>query len=152
MLPNVVVTRRASRAALFAARDVMCDRLDEPLTLPALAALTGLSQHAFLRRFARQFGCTPHAYLTHLRLERAKALLVEGHLPVTEVCAQVGFESLGSFSALFARRVGESPVRYRRSVRSLVQVPDQIFGARIPYCFRTLLTSRNFGEAHAPSR
>jgi transcriptional regulator GlxA family with amidase domain len=139
----------ATRAALFAARDVMCERLDEPLRLPLLAGLTGLSQHAFLRRFAREFGCTPHAYLTHLRLERAKALLVAGDLPVTEVCAQVGFESLGSFSSLFARRVGESPLRYRTSVRAVIQVPDQIFGPRIPYCFRTLLTSRNFGEARA---
>jgi AraC-like DNA-binding protein len=90
-----------------------------------------------LRRFDRTFGSTPHAYLTHLRLERAKQLLSGDELSVTEICGAVGFESLGSFSTLFARRVGESPLRYRQSLRRWVQVPDWMPRARVPFCFFT---------------
>jgi transcriptional regulator GlxA family with amidase domain len=127
--------RKTSRAALYAARDLMVDRLGERVSLAMLAERAGVSPYAFLRRFAQTFGATPHAYLTHLRLERAKALLLSGSLSVTDVCAEVGFESLGSFSALFARRVGESPQQYRRSMRRIVQVPDWVLRRAIPYCF-----------------
>lgn len=126
---------RASRAALREARDFMCDRLGEPLSLDALAARTGLSRYAFLRRFASTFGMTPHAYLVHLRLERAKELLARDDLAITDVCLEVGFSSLGSFSTLFARRTGESPSGYRRRMRRWTQVPDWIIRAPVPFCF-----------------
>lgn len=113
----------------------MAERPDEAHSLASLAAGMGLTQHAFLRRFAHTFGVTPHAYLTHLRLERAKALLARDELSVTDVCAEVGFESLGSFSTLFARRVGDSPLRYRQSQRRWVQVPDWVLRAAVPACF-----------------
>jgi AraC-like DNA-binding protein len=126
---------RASRAALREARDFMCDRLAEPMPLDLLAGRTGLSRYAFLRRFASTFGMTPHAYLVHLRLERAKELLVRADLPITDVCFEVGFSSLGSFSALFARRVGESPRRFRQRARRTLQVPDWVVSADVPFCF-----------------
>ena len=46
-----------------------------------------------------------------------------GHHSVTDVCMEVGFSSLGSFSALFKQRIGEAPSAYRRRVRAMVQVP-----------------------------
>lgn len=52
-----------------------------------------------------------------LRMERARALLSETGLSVTEVCRAVGYASLGSFSALFKRQVGLSPDEYRRAIR-----------------------------------
>ncbi|HSL01724.1 MAG TPA: helix-turn-helix domain-containing protein [Rubrobacteraceae bacterium] len=71
----------------------------------------------------------PHEFLTRLRIERAKTLLASGSHNVTEVCFEVGVSSLGSFSALFANRVGLSPSEYRRHVRSGVAVPREIRGA-----------------------
>jgi AraC-like DNA-binding protein len=61
-------------------------------------------------------------------MERAKALLRTGELPVTEVCIAVGYTSLGSFSSQFRRFVGESPTAYRDRRR-----PDDDLGA-IPGC------------------
>ena len=113
----------------------MVERLAEPLSLDVLAAGAGLSRYAFLRRFAAAYGMTPHAYLVHLRLERAKELLARDHLAVTDVCLEVGFSSLGSFSALFARRTGESPLGFRRRARRYSQVPDWVLSARVPMCF-----------------
>jgi hypothetical protein len=53
---------------------------------------------------------------------------------VTDVCMEVGFSSLGSFSTLFTQRVGEAPSAYRRRVRAMVQVPGTVPAALIPGC------------------
>jgi AraC-like DNA-binding protein len=101
--------RRLHRAKDYAA--ALCDR---PLTLEEMARVACLSPNHFLRTFKQAFAQTPHQFLIQLRLERAKHLLVQTGLSVTEIGATVGFESLGSFSWLFARRVGLSPEAYRR--------------------------------------
>jgi AraC-like DNA-binding protein len=72
-----------------------------------------VSESHFARSFKAAFGETPHRYLLRRRMERAKALLRAGELSVTEVCLEVGFTSLGSFSTQFRRFVGESPTAYR---------------------------------------
>lgn len=99
---------------LHRARDYLEASLDASPGLVQLAAVAGLSPHHCLRAFARLFGETPHRYLTRRRLERARELLEATDLPVTRVCLEVGFESLGSFSSLFRRRYGLPPSEYRR--------------------------------------
>jgi hypothetical protein len=80
-----------------------------------------------------------------------------GHHSVTDVCMEVGFSSLGSFSALFTRRVGEAPSAYRRRFRAMCQVPGPLRAADLtPGCL-TLMARlppsafanpvRNFREA-----
>lgn len=71
----------------------------------------------------------------HLRIERAKELLASEHLPITEVCFEVGFESLGSFSTLFARHVGESPSAFRRRMNRLFRSAAMWSTLGIPHCF-----------------
>ena len=87
----------------------------ERVTLRAVARAACLSEFHFHRLFVRAFGESPHAYLTRLRLDRARLRLASGAASVTEICAEVGFESLGSFSALFQRRFGMSPSQVRRA-------------------------------------
>lgn len=113
----------------------MVDHHADPLDLTALSHEARLSRFHFLRSFRATFGETPHAYLTRIRLERAKELLVSTDLPVTRVCLDVGFESLGSFSTLFARAEGAPPSAYRRRSRVLAQVPASIRTPYIPFCF-----------------
>jgi AraC-like DNA-binding protein len=100
--------------ALRRARDMIDLRYAEPLDLAALAAEAGYSKFHFLRAFAAAYGETPRAYLTRRRLERAKSLLRNANLTITEICFLVGFESVGSFSALFRRVVGTTPSAYRQ--------------------------------------
>lgn len=106
-----------------------------PVYLPDVAAQANLSPYHFLRVYKRAFRETPHEYLTRLRIERAKTLLARGSHNVTEACFEVGFSSLGSFSTLFARRVGLSPSEYRRYVRSGILVPREIRTLFVPACF-----------------
>ena len=66
-----------------------------------------------MRAFKATFHITPHAYLSQCRVERAKFLLERTELPVTEICFDTGFESLGTFSTCFSRLTGESPRAWR---------------------------------------
>lgn len=105
--------------ALRRARDMIDRQYHERLDLDALARAAGYSKYHFARSFAAVYGETPAAYLTRRRIERAKVLLTTANLSVTDVCFMVGFESLGSFSALFRRLVGRTPSGYREdSARS----------------------------------
>ncbi|MFF0450664.1 helix-turn-helix transcriptional regulator [Streptomyces sp. NPDC004609] len=85
----------------------------EPLDLDAVAAHAGYSRYHFVRSFKAEYGCTPGRYLSRRRIERAEELLRSADLSVTEICALVGFSSLGTFSSRFKRRTGLTPSEYR---------------------------------------
>ncbi|CAA9448038.1 MAG: Transcriptional regulator, AraC family [uncultured Rubrobacteraceae bacterium] len=137
--------------SLTRAREFMRHAYERPVSLLDVAAQANLSPYHFLRVYRRAYGETPHEFLTRLRIERAKTLLAKGSHNVTEACFQVGFSSLGSFSVLFADRVGLSPSEYRRYSRSTTSVPSKVRSLFVPSCFFTMLygTSgeRNFREA-----
>ena len=128
------------RQRLCRARDLLAatpDEVERPLSVRDVAAAVELSPFQFIRQFEAVFGDTPHQWRTRERLQRARGLLARG-LPVTEVCMEVGFSSLGSFSALFARRIGIAPSDYARRFRALVQVPDALARALTPGCYGLL--------------
>lgn len=116
-------------------RDLLRDCFDEKLTLADLSIEADLSEFHLLREFRAAFGETPHAFLTRMRLERAKELLTVSSRPVTEICFDVGFTSLGSFSTLFRRQLGLSPLEFRRQVRSWITVPGRHPWTFVPFCF-----------------
>ncbi|GAB4531031.1 MAG: hypothetical protein OHK0046_51850 [Anaerolineae bacterium] len=100
------------------ARRFLDRHYDTPITITQLSREVGLSPHYFIRRFRRVYRQTPHQYLVQQRIAKAKELLRTTDLSITEICVSVGFESLGSFSALFSKMVGISPSAYRLSVCS----------------------------------
>ncbi|MEO7736391.1 MAG: AraC family transcriptional regulator [Kofleriaceae bacterium] len=103
-------------------------------TIREVAQVVGISPFHFIRQFEAVFGATPHQLRIEARLERAKQLLALGEGSVTDVCLEVGFASLGSFSALFHRRIGEAPSRYQRRVRAMVSVPRTLPVEAFPGC------------------
>ena len=109
---------------MLRARDAMDRRYAEPLDVPALAALTHLSPSRFGRVFRDVFGETPHRYLQRRRVERAMFLLVQTDRSVTEICFDVGFTSLGTFSRTFSAIVGASPSAYRARAHHPRDVPN----------------------------
>lgn len=107
-----------------------------PLDLDALARSASWSRFHFLHRFQQATGDTPHHYLTRIRIARARQLLEETELPVTEVCLAVGFRSLGSFSSTFKRYTGRSPSAWRRRFWALGASPGGPGrGPFVPCCF-----------------
>jgi AraC-like DNA-binding protein len=85
----------------------------EPLDVAAVAAVAHVSEAYFIRCFRAVFGETPHRYLQRRRVERSMFLLRETERSVTDICFDVGFGSLGTFSRTFREIVGESPSAYR---------------------------------------
>jgi AraC-like DNA-binding protein len=122
---------------MLRARDRMDRSYAQLLDIPALAKVAGCSYAHFIRTFRAVFGETPHRYLQRRRVERAMHLLRSGR-SVTDVCFDVGFNSLGTFSRTFSAIVGVSPSAYRRRSPT----------AAVPTCF-ALAWARpsSFGEA-----
>jgi AraC-like DNA-binding protein len=113
---------------LHLARLFLDRNYDTPITVDDLSREVALSPYYLIRAFRVVYKQTPHQYLVGLRISRAKELLRNTDLSVTEICAAVGFESLGSFSTLFRNAVGLSPSAYRVSSRPALASPY------IPYC------------------
>ena len=121
-----VVTENLQRA-----RELIDAQFERRLDLDELAAAAHFSRYHFLRAFRRAFHATPHEYLTRKRMERTRELLACSNRTVTEICFEVGFESLGSFSMLFHRSVGWSPSAHRASVWEQQRNPRKF----MPSCY-----------------
>ena len=125
---------------MLRARDAMDRAYAEPLDVPALAQLANVSQAHFIRTFRATFAETPHRYLQRRRVERAMFLLRATDRSVTDICLDVGFNSLGTFSRSFRDIVGESPATYRQ--RGPIKA--------VPNCFAMAWTRpSSFGEDRA---
>lgn len=142
-----MIDRNALRR-LCSARDMLREQHDRPLSIQQVAREAAMSPFHFIRQFEAVFGATPHQFRIQARLDLAKRLLALSDYSVTDVCLEVGFSSLGSFSDLFARRVGTSPSRYRRRIRSSVRVPAELRPALMPGCLSLMAAA--FAEASAP--
>jgi AraC-like DNA-binding protein len=116
-----------SNRRLLRARDAMDRTYAQPLDVAALARIACVSEAHFIRTFRATFGETPHRYLQRRRVERAMFLLRDSDLRVTEICLDVGYTSLGTFSRTFREIVGQSPLAYRRSSAPV--------GGAVPTCF-----------------
>lgn len=103
---------------------------DLPLNLDEISSHACFSRYHFLRLFRQAFNKTPHQYLVERRIEKAKELLTANELRVTDVCFEVGFQSLGSFSSLFHKSVGHPPITFREKSRE-----TQAAKRQIPGCF-----------------
>jgi AraC-like DNA-binding protein len=121
LLVNDETFRRLCRA-----RDLLDAGYQSQILLDAAAREACLSPFHFHRLFHSTFGETPHDFLTRKRMERARHLLAWGEMNVTEVCLDVGYSSLGSFSSKFQSLVGIPPTQYQRQIR-------RVFGFQKPW-------------------
>ncbi|CCH02657.1 transcriptional regulator, AraC family [Fibrella aestuarina BUZ 2] len=101
-------------ARVVRARRFIDTHFAEPLTLVDIAAAACCSPYHFSREFKRHYGLTPLHYLTDKRMAEARRLL-NANRPVAEVCGAVGYESLGTFSTLVKKRMGQSPGTLKRA-------------------------------------
>ena len=120
---------------LARARVVLDSRYHDDVQLAQLARAACYSRYHFLRLFTRVYAETPHRYLIRRRLLEARRLLATTNLPVSDVCHEVGFASLGSFGRRFREELGEPPVAYRRRAFASVVVRKPI-----PACFLRMWT------------
>ena len=97
----------------------MKQHLEEPLDLDHLAHIAAISKFHLVRVFDEITGTTPHHFLACLRMQRAKELLLKQGSTITDVCMEVGYASLGTFSKTFSTLVGISPQEFRAMPKRL---------------------------------
>ncbi len=118
----------ASHKQVRQVRHLLDQNYDEPITIEDLSHEVALSPFYLIRAFRHIYKQTPHQYLMELRIAKAKELLRNSDLSITEICMAVGYESLGSFSTLFRTVAGISPRAYRDNSQPTL-TPQYI-----PYC------------------
>ncbi|PRY39083.1 helix-turn-helix transcriptional regulator [Umezawaea tangerina] len=137
--------RLSDLARLRRVRDRIDREFARPLDVESLARDAHMSAGHLSREFKAAYGESPYGYLMTRRIERAMALLRRGDLSVTEVCFEVGCQSLGTFSTRFTELVGVPPSTYRRQAAQATE--------GMPSCVSKQVTRpvRN-REARSPSR
>ena len=108
-----LIDRRIRRAV-----ELMQARMGEELPLDQIAYAAYLSPFHFARLFKKVTGATPHAYLAELRVARARTLLAETDLSITEVGARVGYGSSSHFTKAFRQATGLTPSAFRNALVS----------------------------------
>ncbi|WNV87341.1 helix-turn-helix transcriptional regulator [Umezawaea sp. Da 62-37] len=137
--------RLSDLARLRRVRDRIDREFARPLDVESLARDAHMSAGHLSREFKAAYGESPYGYLMTRRIERAMALLRRGDLSVTDVCFEVGCQSLGTFSTRFTELVGVPPSTYRRQAARTTE--------GMPSCVAKQVTRpvRN-REARSPSR
>lgn len=127
----------ARSVQLSRARDLLAARFNERIRLAEAAEHAGLSPFYFQRVFAAEFQETPHEFVSRLRIEHAKKLLLAGNHSVTDICFEAGYESLGSFSTRFRSVTGLSPAEFRRESRRVFGTSGRHWPLYyMPVCFQ----------------
>jgi len=129
LYPKVYLYRRIVYAKLF-----IDSHFDEKIDLNNIAGEAFFSKFYFIRLFNNIYKKTPHQYLSFVRIEKAKQLLMT-EMTAARVCYAVGFESVSSFTGLFKRATGQTPSVYQelqhKRIREITIAPLKF----IPNCF-----------------
>jgi len=115
---------------LLRAKDRMDVASHEEWPVERLARVSHVSEAHFARSFKDAFGLPPHRYLLTRRLERAKALLRDTDLSITDIAFRTGWKSLGTFGRIFRDVTGESPGELRAREKAASHALD-----RVPACY-----------------
>lgn len=110
-----IAAQQMAEDSISVVLDYIAARLADPLTVPDLARQVNLSPSAFSRLFRVATGRSPYQFVKEARLQRARELLDEGRLGVTDVSRSVGYPSLSHFIKAFRSRFGATPGEYLRS-------------------------------------
>ena len=123
-LANEIVVQEdeAESPMIRRARAYILANQADPIDLDKVAQAMHVSTFYFCKMFKKATGLTFTDYLSRVRVEKAKTLLLNPHLRISEIAYDVGFQSLTHFNRMFRKIVGESPTAFResKSVRQLL--------------------------------
>jgi AraC family transcriptional regulator len=133
----------ASEAAVRRAINAMRENLSDPLNIDDMARVAMFSKFHFTRVFQRVTGISPGRFLSAVRLQEAKRLLISTKLNVADISLRVGYASVGTFSTRFTKSVGVPPTTYRRLGGCRPRIPT--------HRMTTSPTSAIHGRVYAPA-
>lgn len=132
---------------LLRAKDRMDLASHEEWPVTRLAKVSRVSQAHFARSFKDAFGVPPHRYLLTRRIERAKALLRDTGMPITDIAFQTGWKSLGTFGRIFRDITGASPGEVRAQGSGAPLEPRNV-----PECYLRALNRPDLKSAVSEKR
>jgi transcriptional regulator GlxA family with amidase domain len=136
---------------LLRAKDRMDVASHEEWPVERLARVSRVSPAHFARSFKDAFGLPPHRYLLTRRIERAKTLLRDTELSITDIAFQTGWKSLGTFGRIFRDITGDSPgglrTREQAASHSLDRVPACYLSAAHRPDLKTAVSEKRRREA-----
>ena len=112
----VLLQTDAEPAQITHARELIAAQYQEDVTLPMISKQVGMSTYSFCKRFKQATGANYTDFVSRVRLEKAKTLLLNPQYRVSEIAFEVGFKSLTHFNRVFKRIQGQSPTEYRRQL------------------------------------
>lgn len=128
--PKAYLYRRIVQAKLY-----IDDHFAEAINLNDMADTAAFSRFHFIRLFKLAYQKTPHQYLTFVRIEHAKRLMAYKNLSIADICMQSGFESSSSFSSLFKKYTGKSPVVYQLQLQNKISASKKMPWKFVPSCY-----------------
>jgi len=140
---NISSIDLATYKRLMRAKEFIDEQFMNPICLSEISQNAFFSTYHFIRLFKKAFHTTPHQYLIKRRIEKAKQLVSNHQLTITTICYIIGFESLGSFSILFKKYTGYSPLEYKLRFlarQAAAELNPQIL---IPGCFVYMYVTDN---------
>ncbi len=93
---------------------VIREKLEDPPSVAELSALLGMSENTLRREFRRKTGLTPLEFVTSMRIKKAKAMLCETDMDITEISSHLGFSTSQYFATVFSKTTGLTPRDYRK--------------------------------------
>lgn len=112
--PQYGLSRHSHMVRLSPALDHIAKKYHQPIPIPALATLCGMSVTNFRRTFTRTLGVSPYDYIQQIKIRMASVLLAGTDLPVLEISGLAGYESLSSFNRYFKRVMQTTPREWRK--------------------------------------
>lgn len=120
-VPVDPASRRAGGLSAHRVRTVLAyidEHFAEPICVQHLASQVHMSPFHFARMFKISVGHPPHAYITNVRIERAKRLLADTHMALADVACRVGYQTQAHFTGVFHKHVGTTPRAYRLAAQA----------------------------------
>ena len=111
--------RQVDDADIARCQSWIAEHYEGPSPVATMIQRSGLTERTFSRRFKQATGMSPIEYVHTLRLEEAKQLLESGDASLEAIAEQVGYEDAAFFGRLFRRKVGVTPIQYRKRFRGL---------------------------------
>lgn len=119
---NAIAASASEPSAVASAKQFVQMHADEPITLTQVVKHVHVSRFYFCKLFKKATGITLTEYVSRVRVEKAKTLLVDPSLRISEVVYAAGFGSIPRFNSVFKRHVGMPPTEYRATLRAPLSI------------------------------
>ena len=128
--PKAYLYRRIVQAKLFIDK-----HFREKINLDEIAEEASFSRFHFIRLFRQAYGSTPHQYLIVQRLREAEILMANPDLKIQDICFEIGFESVGTFTTMFTKAFGQTPKARQKEIIEKKRISHEEPLRTVPNCF-----------------